>query len=246
MQLTSFCDRFTRVRAIAARVSILALVGAIGAPALSTEASAAPSRHVFVQGTARVIDGDTLDVAGERVRLFGIDAPELQQTCGRSRFGNWSCGVSAKRELKALTAGRRVVCLNRGRDRYQRILALCYANGREINAELVRRGLAWAFVKYATDYVDREAEARRSALGIWQGPAQPAWRYRETRWMSANKKAPSGCPIKGNITRQGKIYHTPWSPWYHKTRIEPDKGERWFCNEREALNAGWRPSLPGE
>ncbi len=246
MQLISFYDQFTRVRAIFARMSVLALLGVIGAPIFSVEASAAPSRHVFVQGTAHVIDGDTLVVAGKRVRLFGIDAPELQQRCGRSRFGQWSCGVSAKRELKALTAGRRVVCLNRGRDRYRRILALCYANGREINAELVRRGLAWAFVKYATDYVDLEAEARRRALGIWQGPAQPAWRYRETRWVSANKKSPNGCPIKGNITRNGKIYHTPWSRWYRKTRIEPAKGERWFCNEREALKAGWRPSLSGQ
>ena len=246
MQLNSFQYRFMHVPAIGICLSVIALVATIGVSVFAPKALAATGRHSFLQGTARVIDGDTLDVAGKRVRLFGIDAPELQQMCGRSWFGHWSCGVSAKRELKALTAGRRVVCLSRGRDAYQRILALCYADGREINAELVRRGLAWAFVKYANDYVRLETEARRRAVGIWQGAAQPPWQFREKRWVEANQTAPNGCPIKGNITRNGKIYHTPWSRWYRKTRIEPAKGERWFCNEREALKAGWRPSLPSQ
>jgi hypothetical protein len=47
--------------------------------------------------------------------------------------------------------------------------------------------------------------------------------------------------IKGNITNGGRIYHMPWSPWYEKVRIETTKGERWFCNENEAVAAGWRP-----
>ena len=54
---------------------------------------------------------------------------------------------------------------------------------------------------------------------------------------------PMDAPFKGNITRRGRIYHMPWSPWYGRTRIEPAKGERWFCNERQALDAGWRPAL---
>ena len=47
--------------------------------------------------------------------------------------------------------------------------------------------------------------------------------------------------IKGNITDNGRIYHMPWSPWYGKVRIDPARGERWFCNENEAMAAGWRP-----
>ena len=54
-----------------------------------------------------------------------------------------------------------------------------------------------------------------------------------------------GCPIKGNINRDGElIYHTPWgSQWYDRTKINPDQGERWLCSEREALDAGWRAPL---
>ena len=69
----------------------------------------------------------------------------------------------------------------------------------------------------------------------------PAWEYRAQRWTAAEPQAPHGCAIKGNVTRNGRIYHMPWSPWYAQIRIEPDKGKRWFCTEAEALAAGWRP-----
>ena len=236
-----------RIHTTATRYTALFLAAALSClPFFYVPAHAASEREGALQGKAHVIDGDTLEISGRRVRLFGIDAPELQQTCGRRWFGQWPCGRTAQRRLRSMISGRQVACLRRGRDRYQRILALCYAGGRELNAELVRQGLAWAFVKYTTEYVRIEDAARARALGIWQGPAEPAWKFRETRWLAANRTAPNGCPIKGNITSSGRIYHTPWSPWYDKTRVEPEKGERWFCNERDALKAGWRPSHPGQ
>jgi hypothetical protein len=70
--------------------------------------------------------------------------------------------------------------------------------------------------------------------------AQPAWEFRETRWAGAEQEAPEGCAIKGNITGNGQIYHMPWSTWYGKVKVEPAKGERWFCTEDEAQTAGWR------
>ena len=54
--------------------------------------------------------------------------------------------------------------------------------------------------------------------------------------------APQGCAIKGNVTAHGKIYHMPWSPWYARIKMDPDKGRRWFCTEAEAVAAGWRPA----
>jgi hypothetical protein len=72
----------------------------------------------------------------------------------------------------------------------------------------------------------------------------PAWEFRARRWAAAEGAAPEGCAIKGNVTRNGRIYHMPWSPWYPQTRIETDKGKRWFCTEAEALAAGWRPVQP--
>lgn len=195
-----------------------------------------------ISGRARVIDGDTLEIEGRHVRLEGIDAPETGQTCGRRLIGSWNCGAAAAERLANLIAKRAVSCESRGNDKYGRMLGICYVEGRDINAELVREGLAWAFVKYSQTYVRQEAEARARRVGIWQGEAEPAWVYREKRWAGAEQVAPKGCAIKGNVTEHGHIYHMPWSPWYGKVKIEEAKGERWFCSEAEAVAAGWRPA----
>lgn len=199
--------------------------------------------NVILHGRATVIDGDTLEIAGQRVRLEGIDAPETGQTCGRKWFGHWDCGTAATAALKRLVGERRVDCESGGRDKYGRMLGWCSIDGRDINAEMVRSGMAWAFVKYSTRYQTLEGEARRAKIGIWQGEAQPAWAFREQRWQVAETDAPKGCAIKGNVTANGPIYHMPWSPWYGKVKIEPAKGERWFCSELEASKAGFRPAM---
>jgi hypothetical protein len=133
-----------------------------------------------------------------------------------------------------------VTCHDRGRDKYGRILGQCYAGSLEINAEMVRHGYAWAFIKYSRTYLEMESEARALRAGIWQGDATPAWDYRAGKWAAAAPAAPNGCAIKGNITRNGQIYHMPWSPFYGRTRIDERRGERWFCSEDEAVAAGWR------
>jgi endonuclease YncB( thermonuclease family) len=194
-----------------------------------------------IRGSARVIDGDTLDIADIRIRLEGIDAPEAGQTCKRKWIGSWPCGAVATTALARMVENRGVSCEPRSLDKYGRTLAVCFVDGKDINAQMVRQGHAWAFVKYSQSYVKEEAQARAESLGIWQAESQPAWDYRAKRWAAAEEKAPEGCAIKGNITRNGKIYHMPWSPWYAQIKIEPDKGKRWFCSEAEALTAGWRP-----
>ncbi|HEX2843390.1 thermonuclease family protein [Hyphomicrobium sp.] len=197
----------------------------------------------LLSGRATVIDGDTLEIAGERVRLEGIDAPETEQTCEGGWFGTWKCGRAATEQLRWLVGGRRVDCSSTGRDKYDRVLGWCSVDGRDVNAEMVRSGHAWAFVKYSTRYQDTEAEARRAKIGIWKGNAEPPWVFRERRWEVAEAGAPQGCAIKGNITENGHIYHMPWSPWYAKVKVEPEKGERWFCTEAEAGKAGFRPIM---
>lgn len=197
------------------------------------------------EGRAVAVDGDTLEVDGRRVRLEGIDAPEMGQTCGRRWFGSWNCGREAQRALDKLVEGRRVSCEGKGRDKYGRDLGVCFVDGRDINGELVRQGLAWAFVKYSRSYVGEEDKARSQKVGIWQGSAEPAWAYREAKWQTAatSDQAPDGCAIKGNITGNGKIYHVPWGDWYSRVKVEANKGERWFCTEAEAIAAGWRPAI---
>lgn len=194
-----------------------------------------------IRGVARVVDGDTIAIDDTRIRLEGIDAPEAGQTCKRKWIGWWGCGTAATTALVRMVENRTVACEPRGLDKYGRTLAVCFADGRDINAQMVRQGNAWAFVKYSQSYVKEEALARAEGVGIWQGESQPAWDYRARRWAAAEEKAPEGCAIKGNITKNGRIYHMPWSPWYAQIRIEPDKGKRWFCSEAEALAAGWRP-----
>lgn len=202
-----------------------------------------PQGSPAVQGMARVIDGDTIEIAGTRIRLEGIDAPEGDQACARAGGGTWHCGQVASSELQRLIGRAPVRCESRGTDRYGRMLGVCFVGATDINAEMVRRGLAWAFVKYSRAYMAEEAEARARGAGIWQAPTTAAWDHRARRWSAAGHDIADagGCPIKGNITANGRIYHMPWSPWYDQIRVEEDKGKRWFCTEAEALAAGWRP-----
>jgi len=205
-----------------------------------------PPQTPEIQGIPRVLDGDTIEIAGTRIRLEGIDAPEGDQSCARAGGGTWSCGKVATVELERLIGRSAVTCASRGTDKYGRMLGICRAHGMDLNAEMIRRGLAWAFVKYSSSYVTDEAGARARRVGIWQAPTVTAWDHRAGRWADAEGAAPRDAPsrdciIKGNITSNGRIYHMPWSPWYGKVRIETGKGERWFCTESEAVAAGWRP-----
>jgi endonuclease YncB( thermonuclease family) len=193
-----------------------------------------------VSGRAVVVDGDTLDVGGQRFRLEGIDAPEMAQTCNRADGRPWDCGGEAAEALARLVSGREVTCRSEGRDKYDRRLGVCSVERLDLNAEMVRRGLAWAFVKYSSTYVEEEAQAREARTGVWQGEAKTPWFYRENRWAAAESRAPDGCAIKGNISENGRVYHMPWSPWYGRVKVDAVRGERWFCSEAEAQSAGWR------
>ena len=187
-----------------------------------------------------IVDSDTLDVDGTRYRINGIDAPEAAQKYKTERGKSWACGDAATNALYALTNGKTVYCKTLATDSYGRDIARCYADGRDIAASLVRQGMAWAFLKFADEYEHLQNEARTKKRGIWRGPSEPAWIYRQTKWADAKQQAPKGCPIKGNISANGKIYHPPWSKWYSRTKINTSKGERWFCNEEEAVKAAWR------
>lgn len=195
-----------------------------------------------VTGSAVIVDGDTMRIGVEEIRIYGIDAPETAQRC-QLPSGTWDCAGAAIDALAAMTAGRMVTCQGDERDQYGRLIARCATDGTaDIGARLVSQGLAWAFVKYSRAYVQLEAAPRAKRIGIWQSQTQPPWEYRARRWATAAQLAPEkNCPIKGNINERGeKIYHAPWSKTYAKTRINPARGERWFCSEAEAKAAGWR------
>jgi endonuclease YncB( thermonuclease family) len=120
-------------------------------------------QHV-VTGAAEPIDGDSLRVAGVEIRLKGIDAPELFQTCeagGRET----ACGRDARAHLRRFTGSGLVSCVADGHDRFGRTLAVCRVRGVDINAAMVRDGHAVAFGAYEAE----EAEAKRGYRGLWSG-----------------------------------------------------------------------------
>ncbi|MFN4098707.1 MAG: thermonuclease family protein [Pararhodobacter sp.] len=202
---------------------------------------AAPAQ-ADIRGSARVIDGDTLEVAGTRVRLFGIDAPEMNQPCNGAD-GEWACGPWARDELVRLIGQRRVTCRGVEYDRYDRLVAVCDAGRGDLGAALVRGGAAEAYRRYSLDYVAVEQLAQADRRGIWRAGAQGMVRpgdFRANRQRAGSAPAQSGCAIKGNISSNGRIYHLPGQRDYDRTRIDLDQGERWFCTEDEARAAGWR------
>lgn len=196
---------------------------------------------VEVSGPARIIDGDTLVIRETIIRLHGIDAAETGQRCVGEGRKILRPGKDAIQILQGLAEGG-VSCAGSQWDDYGRLVAVCRSTkGEDINRRLVADGWAWAFVKYSSDYVQEEASARSRHLGVWAMACETPWNFRHKRWEVAVQKAPEGCPIKGNISENGRIYHVPWSRDYIKTRIDTAKGERWFCSEKDALAAGWRP-----
>lgn len=195
-----------------------------------------------VSGPARVADGDTLRVGATRVRLSGVDAPELSQRCG-PQGRQVACGAMAAAWLRRRVEGRSITCEQVDTDRYGRSVATCSLGGEDIGAAIVEAGWATAYRRYSMAYVGQEARGREARRGIWALGFEPPADYRRERRLADVPQAPDPrCPIKGNVGASGaRIYHMPGSRAYPEVRIDARKGERWFCSEREAVAAGWRP-----
>jgi endonuclease YncB( thermonuclease family) len=132
----------------------------------------------------RVIDGDSLRTGTENIRLIGIDAPELLQTCRDAQAREWPCGQAAKTRLIELVSRGEVACTARGHDRYGRTLALCSARGIvDLGEALVRDGYAVDYRRYTSDYLAAEREARAARRGLWQGEVENPedWRRHHPR-----------------------------------------------------------------
>lgn len=130
-------------------------------------------------GKARVVDGDTIEVGNIRIRLWGIDAPEASQQC-EADARRYACGTAATDKLVSLIGARDVDCVHKTRDRYGRVVAMCRIGNLDLGAEMVQSGWAVAFVRYSSDYVSQENEARMARRGLWAGTFDPpsSWRSR--------------------------------------------------------------------
>jgi endonuclease YncB( thermonuclease family) len=137
-----------------------------------------------VTGRAKIVDGDSLEISGERIRLFGIDAPESRQTCRDARGESYACGREAARALSAFIAGRPVTCTPVDHDRYERDVALCAVDGRDLGDAMVRAGQAVEYTRHSDGrYAKAEREARAAKRGIWAGQFEEPenWRRKNPR-----------------------------------------------------------------
>lgn len=189
-------------------------------------------------GTLRVIDADTYDVGGVRVRLFGIDAPEIGQPCS-AQGREWDCGRWARDMVRDQFEGQRATCQEQDVDRYGRVVATCQVNGVDMGGHIVSAGWAWAYRQYSSLYDLDEKAAAVVGRGLWAVTIERPSDYRAGRIV--NSAAPdAACAIKGNISANGRIYHMPGNQNYARTSINEQSGEHWFCTTAEAEAAGWR------
>lgn len=212
--------------------------------------TSAPAATPFY-GIGRAMDGDSLQVGDREVRLFGIDAPEWDQSCTRAGK-QWACGQEAAERLSQLVTGKELRCIAVETDTHGRTVARCTVGTMDVNRTMVAIGYATAYRRYSTDYVSAEQSAKANKRGIWSGtfemPSEVRHADEERREESVRTgrvpiapslgekpKASGGCTIKGNRGSNGWIYHVPGMPYYART-----KAEQMFCSEAEAKAAGYR------
>lgn len=213
-------------------------------------------KPVAIAGVASVIDGDTIEVHGQRIRFNGIDAPESSQYCDDARGFEYPCGRRSAEALDGfLGASKPIHCSFVTWDHYGRFVGDCTrADGASVAGWMVEHGQALDWPKYSDGaYAAQQAKAQAAKVGLWVGSFQTPWDWRAQHSDDVQAPATStplfafggnaGCNIKGNISANGeRIYHVPGQKYYSVTIIDQAKGERWFCSEAEAIAAGWRRS----
>ena len=187
---------------------------------------ALPASAQQVSGAARAADGDSLDLSGISVRLFGVDAPELAQSCERGG-ASWACGKQAASKLASLVAGKSVMCEQKDIDDYGRIVATCRAGSVDLGGAMVDAGLAVALPHFSDRYVAAEARARATGVGVWTGTFQMPAEFRAAH------------PRPGRRTPGPALDAAPRAPTSTPTGV-------YFRNCKEAWAAGAAPLRRGQ
>ena len=164
---------------------------AIGLSFALTVVSSAVAQDRII-GVASVIVGDTIEIHGQRIRLFGIDAPESSQLCARPSGERWRCGQQGSLALSDRIGRATVSCQPRDLDRYGRVVAVCFKGEEDLSRWMVTTGWAVAFRRYSLDYVADEDAARQSRINIWSGDFDMPWVWR------AQRDKPSRIPVRRN------------------------------------------------
>jgi endonuclease YncB( thermonuclease family) len=136
---------------------------------------------IVIAGEARVVDGDTIAINNQSIRLAHIDAPEVKQPCIRKDTHEvYNCGVESRDFLNELVNGRTVTCTNGKLDLYVRVLAECFIGNVSINRQMVVTGHAVLY-KTAKIYSAEQADAKQNARGIWASDFELPWVWRKDR-----------------------------------------------------------------
>lgn len=166
-------------------IGVIVLIGSLGVYAAERwlKTSDAP-----VTGSAFVADGDTLTIAGTRIRLIDIDAPELDQMCLDAQGRDWPCGRHASAQLRSRVRGHDLTCRPKSIDKYGRTLATCtLPDGADINAWMIQQGLA-VTSGFANVYGAQQDEAKSARRGLWSGSFTPPREWRHQHPRSDNRK----------------------------------------------------------
>jgi micrococcal nuclease len=205
----------------------------------------------------KVVDGDTIDVSLdgkiERIRLIGINTPETVDP----RKPVECFGKEASDKAKALLSGKKVYLeadpISGERDKYDRLLRFVFLeDGTSFNLLMIKMGYAYEYTydvpyKYQAEFKQAQKEAEANKAGLWGDSVCPNTTTAAgvtTTGAATQTNGTSTCNIKGNIgSTKEKIYHVIGCGSYAKTTIDESKGEKWFCTEKEAVDAGWRKAL---
>lgn len=225
----------------------LALTALIALPALaqkpaSTSTSTSDGDRVATDNRAiRVIDGDTIEVAGKIINLYGMDAPELGQQCLHNG-ALWSCGLDAAYALQRLVReGKRTIsCSYWGENpkAKTRSTAVCEFGGRDLAQRMITNGLAVAPPSVFPLYPKTQVKAKKTGLGVWRGQFVMPWGWRQGIRLGEETEVEDKdktCPVKSVIGQDGKRTHVvPTDKNFKETKIDVTAGGRCYLSDEEA------------
>tara|TARA_B100000287_G_C20100729_1_gene570226 strand:- start:82 stop:561 length:480 start_codon:yes stop_codon:yes gene_type:complete len=131
-----------------------------------------------ITGIPKIIDGDTIHIGKNKIRLHAIDAPETKQICKKNDI-EWNCGLESTKFLKNLIGNHKIECIINGKDIYKRYIGVCYIDNIDLNSQMVINGWAIAYRYYSLDYIKEEEQARLKKVGIWIGDFEEPYLFRK-------------------------------------------------------------------